>query len=114
MYKNEQEEIRKLEELELLKTIGKSAENDAKKESAKNSDRDAWLIAWAIVTAVILIPALLLGGGLGWIFGAPILAGVALLFGKGGGGGGGGLGKKIIIAGAAGAAGYALGKKLEL
>ena len=93
------------------------------------TDTEIYVYAWLIVTAVILIPALLLGGGPGWIFGAPILAAVSMLVGNSGNNNDNdnddddndsgprrksSIGKTVLIGGGAAAAGYALGKKLEL
>ena len=97
--------------------------------SNKTDDTEIYVYAWLIVTAVILIPALLLGGGPGWIFGAPILAAVSMLVGNSGNNNDNdnddddndsgprrksSIGKTVLIGGGAAAAGYALGKKLEL
>jgi hypothetical protein len=103
---------------ELLKSIRKSEEplDEATKK------RYAFLMTWAIVTAFCLIPVLFFGGGLKWIIGAIILAAVSVWIGGGSDddddGGGGGGGKKLLIAllmsGGGLAAGYKLGKKLEV
>jgi hypothetical protein len=125
MYKNEQVEIRKSQE-ELLKAIGKSVGKDDTPANSKWYNRYAKRVVWAVITAIFLIPVLLLGGGLKWIIGVSILAGVIVWVSDddnddnddNGGGGGGGGGKRLVKAllmGAGGfGAGYALGKKLEI
>jgi len=95
--------------------------------SNKTDNTDVYVGAWLLVTALILIPALLLGGGPGWLIGAPILAAWGMLIGHSGNNTNdddddhrgprrksSSIGKKVLIGGGALAAGYAVGKKLEL
>jgi len=96
--------------------------------SNKTDNTDVYVGAWLLVTALILIPALLLGGGPGWLIGAPILAAWGMLIGHSGNNTdddddddhrgprrkSSSIGKKVLIGGGALAAGYAVGKKLEL